>query len=171
MSYANAKARTPQSEPFDCLPTSIRHSHYSNQLDCPTGSTGVHAVVHIDHSIVTSNVGNSTPVTASNKDALHKFFSEDLERQTPVNCMILQAVYVWEFLQDEQLTGPNTVSESQASDETISCFLSMYKVYSGVDTQVLLTTAEPSAEDTAVGSSVRSTTCSTTGLARPQLHT
>ena len=64
-----------------------------------------------------------------------------------------------------------TVSESQPSDETISRFLSMCKVYSGVDTQVLLTTAEPSTEDKAVGSSVRSTTCSTTGLARPQLHT
>ena len=64
--------------------------------------TGVHAVVQLDHSIVTSNVENCTPVTAFNKDNLHRFSSEDLERQTPANCRILQAGYVWEFLQDEQ---------------------------------------------------------------------
>ena len=49
--------------------------------------------------------------------------------------------------------------------------ISTCKVHSGVDTQVLFATAEPSAEDTTVGSSVRSITCSTTVLARPQLHT
>ena len=64
-----------------------------------------------------------------------------------------------------------TVSESQPSGERISCFLSTRKVYSGVDSQLLLTVAELSSEDTTAESSVRSTMCLTTGLAIPQLHT
>ena len=64
-----------------------------------------------------------------------------------------------------------TVSESQPSDERIFRFLSMCKKYNGVDTQVVLATGGPSAEDVTVGSSVRSTTCSTAGSDRLQLHT
>ena len=78
-----------------------------NQLYRSTGNSSLHAVVHVDHSIITSNVGSSTPVTVSNKYNLHKFSSEDLEIQTLVNRWILHAGYEWEFLQDEQLSSPN----------------------------------------------------------------
>ena len=110
--------RTLQSEPFDCLPTSIilttscsaeLNTRLVVNLIVPQEAleSGVHAVVHIDHFFTTSNVGNSTSVTASNKDNLHKFSSQNLEGETLVNCRILQASYVWEFLQDELLSSLN----------------------------------------------------------------
>ena len=48
--------------------------------------------------------------TASNKDDLHKFSSESLERQTPVNCWILQAGY--DSCKISNLVALMTVSES-----------------------------------------------------------
>ena len=45
-------------------------------------------------------------MTASNKDDLHKS-PQNLEREAAVNCRVLQASYMWEFLQDEQLSSLN----------------------------------------------------------------
>ena len=70
-----------------------------------------------------------------------------MERRTLMNCWIWQTSYVWEFPQDEQLSSPN---ESQPSGERISCLLSSCKVYSGVDSQVLLVTVESPSDNTTV---------------------
>ena len=78
----------------------------SLQDDCPIWNTGVHAVVHIDHSISTSNVGNSTPVTASNKDGLHKLSSQNLEKESCELQDIAGQLYVG-ILQNEQLSSLN----------------------------------------------------------------
>lgn len=64
----------PPSEPLDCIPTSIILITSMVALVNVAGSNlgrsgrhkGIHAVVHIDHTIVTTYIGTSAPVTVSN---------------------------------------------------------------------------------------------------------
>ena len=78
-----------------------------NQLLCRSGNGRVHAIIYVDYSITASYIGNSTLMTASNIDDLHKFPLQNLEREILVNCWVLQASHVRELLQDEQLSSPN----------------------------------------------------------------
>ena len=66
----------------DCKLLGMTQHKAGDQLQCRTGNRRVHAIVHIDHSVTASYAGNSTPVTASNMDDLHKFPSQNLERET-----------------------------------------------------------------------------------------
>ena len=113
--YANAMDRTPQSELFDYLPTSIILTmSWSAGLN---KRLAINLIVLLETLEYMLSYTLTTPSPHPMLETVHQWLPPTkmictnspprIWKERVVNCRILQAGYVWEFLQEEQLSSFN----------------------------------------------------------------